>query len=179
MSFHVERRGSFRDNGDGRNGVPMLLTPLAVKDAVAHGAGGAIGPGLGVLAALAAAGADAAGAQPLTGVLTIIASVLGATGVIGWGFRAWLTAQLARSEEQRKLAATERAEEREEDRLERERQRLESEALMQRYFDDRREREAYLLAQIEMWRQRADAERERSDRIIMQFITIQPAEDAL
>lgn len=156
----------------------MILTPLAVKGAIAQGAGGLIGPGLGLLAAIAAAGADAAGTQPLTSVLTIIASVLGATGVIGWGFRAWLTAQLTRSDEQRKAAARERAEEREEDRQDRERQRLEAAALLQRYFDDRKEREAYLLQQIDLLQRRIDAERERSDQIVRQCIPIS-RDDAL
>ena len=148
----------------------MIFTPLAIKDAVAQGAGGAICPGLGLLAAIAAAGADAAGTQPLTSILTIVASVLGATGVIGWGFRAWLTAQLARSEEQRKLAAKERAEEREEDRQERERQHQEAAEVLRRYFDDRASRETYLLQQVDMWQRRADAERERSEAIVRQFL---------
>lgn len=154
----------------------MILTPLAIKGALAHGTGGAIGPGLGVLAAIAAAAADAAGTQPESSVLTIIASVLGATGVIGWGFRQWVNQQINRSEEQRKLAVKERAEEREEDRLERERQRQDAAALLQRYFDDRRERETDLKQQIETLQRRLDAERERTDHLVRQCLPIGPGD---
>lgn len=157
----------------------MVLTPLAIKGAIAQGTGGAIGPALGVLAAITAALADAAPSQPESGVLTIIASVLGATGVISWGFRAWVTAQIKRSEEQRKAAAREREEEREEDRKERERQREETTMLLQRLLDDRAEREAYLLREIALWQQRADAERERSDQLVRQCLPIVPTDDAL
>lgn len=156
----------------------MILTPLAVKGAIAQGTGGLIGPGLGVLAAITAAGADAAGTQPESSVLTIIASVLGATGVIGWGFRQWVNTQINRSEEQRKLAVKERAEEREEDRLERERQRQDAAALLQRYFDDRKEREADLKQQIETLQRQLDAERERTDHLVRQCLPIGP-DDAL
>ena len=156
----------------------MIAPPLLPREVVAQLTNGMVGPGLGVLAALTAAAADAAANQTEAGVLTIIASVLGATGVIGWGFRRWVEAQLRRGEEQRRQAQKEREEELAEDRAERERQRQEAAEMLQRYMDAHAAHEAYLLAQIEMWQQRVDAERERTDALVRQCFPA-GADDAL
>ena len=156
----------------------MIAPPLLPREVVAQLTNGMVGPGLGVLAALTAAAADAAANQTEAGVLTIIASVLGATGVIGWGFRRWVEAQLRRGEEQRRQAQKEREEELAEDRAERERQRQEAAEMLQRYMDAHATHEAYLLAQIEMWQQRVDAERERTDALVRQCFPV-GVDDAL
>ena len=156
----------------------MILPPFLPREAVAQTTGGLIGPGLGVLAALTAAAADAAANQTEAGVLTIIASVLGATGAIGWGFRRWVEAQLRRGEEQRKQAQKEREEELAEAHAEREWQRQEAAEMLQRYMDAHATHEAYLLAQIEMWQQRVDAERERMDALVRQCFPV-GVDDAL
>lgn len=163
----------------------MLLAPIGWKAITPA----LIGPGFAVLAGLAAAAADAVNTGTESSVLTIIASILGATGVIGWGFRAWVTQQIRRAEEQRATAAQERAEEREEDRSEREegrkereRQRAEAAALFERYINERTQHEAFLLAQISMLQQRVDAERERTDRVVTQCLATSPvvtSEDAM
>lgn len=155
----------------------MILPPLLPREAL-QTTGGLIGPGLGVLAALTAAAADAVSTQPESGVLTIIASVLGTTGVIGWGFRRWVEAQLRRGEEQRRQAQKEHEEELAEHRAERERQRQEAAEMLQRYMDAHATYEAYLLAQIEMWQQRVDAERERTDALVRQCLPV-GVDDAL
>lgn len=152
----------------------MLLAPIGWKAITPA----LIGPGLGVLAGLAAAAADVVNTGAESSVLTIIASILGATGVIGWGFRAWVTFQIKRAAEERE----EDRKEREEGRRERERQRAEATALFERYISERGQHEAFLLAQITMLQQRVDAERERSDRVMMQCLAASPvvtSEDAM
>jgi len=156
----------------------MIAPPFLPREAVAQTTGGLIGPGLGVLAALTAAAADAVSTQLESGVLTIIASVVGAAGVINWGFRRWVEAQLRRGEEQRKQAQKEREEELAEAHAEREWQRQEAAEMLQRYMDAHATHEAYLLAQIEMWQQRVDAERERTDALVRQCFPV-GVDDAL
>lgn len=148
----------------------MLLLPFGWKTV----APALIGPGLWALAGAVAALADGVNTQPESNILTIIVSVLSATGVIGWGFRAWVTAQIKRADEQRAAAAKEREQDREEDRLARERQREEGAAHLQLYIQERAQHEAYLLAQIAMLQERLDVERERSNRIVMQCLAGEP-----
>lgn len=156
----------------------MIAPPLLPREVVAQLTNGMVGPGLGVLAALTAAAADAVSTQPESGVLTIIASVVGAAGVINWGFRRWVETQLRRGEEQRKQAQRERNDELAEDRAERARHRQEAAEMLQRYMDAHATHEAYLLAQIEMWQQRVDAERERTDALVRQCFPV-GVDDAL
>ena len=156
----------------------MIAPPLLPREVVAQLTGGMVGPGLGVLAALTAVAADAAANQTESGVLTIIASVVGAAGVINWGFRRWVETQLQRGEEQRKQAQRERNDELAEAHAEREWQRQEAAEMLQRYMDAHATHEAYLLAQIEMWQQRVDAERERTDALVRQCFPV-GVDDAL